>query len=143
MTDDRKGGGVSTRAEADLDALFAQARTEAHGEQMALPEALSARILADADSVLAEQAAQTQVRRARQAPVRSGFWRQLLTSIGGTPALAGLAVATVAGIWVGIVPPAGLQTGLQTVMGTTGTDDLFDIYFVDSSDVFEFAQSEG
>lgn len=123
---------------ADLDQLFAEARA---ADQMPMPAALTARILADADAILARQA--LTAHRAAAAPARGGFWAQLLKSIGGAPALAGLAVATVAGVWVGVVPPAGLQSGLQTVMGTTGTDELFDIYFVDSSEVFEFAQAEG
>ncbi|KAA2316325.1 hypothetical protein DL237_08825 [Pseudooceanicola sediminis] len=153
MTDDKNVDGLAhqqagrrQQAEAELESLFAQAR-DVPAE---LPAALTARILADADAVLAVQAndrlnARHRVPVASPAPglARGGFWAQLLKSIGGAPALAGLAVATMAGVWVGIVPPAGLQSGLQTVMGTTGTEEIFDIYFVDSSDVFEFAQTEG
>ena len=86
------------RSEAELDRLFAEATVPTPSE------ALLARVMADADAVLNERRiAQTTV------PVAPGGWfRSILTGIGGAPALAGLATATVAGIWIGYVQPGSV-----------------------------------
>lgn len=77
-----------------LDDLFAQARAVAPAPS----DALIARVLADA--VLPVQAS---------APIKAGgFWSGLMDTLGGWPAVGGLATATVAGIWVGIAPPASV-----------------------------------
>lgn len=76
-----------------LEDFFAAGRAE-----RAQPDAaLMARILADAE---AETAA-----RAAPAPVRESRLRSVLRGIGGWPALAGLATATVAGVWIGVAVP--------------------------------------
>lgn len=37
------------------------------------------------------------------------FWQELLSQIGGWPALAGMATATVAGLWIGFAAPDELE----------------------------------
>lgn len=82
-------------ADKDLEALFARAR----GIEPPLPDTLAARILADADAVLAPAAVPP--------PPRAG-WRALLAALGGWPAAGGLALATAAGVMIGINPDTGL-----------------------------------
>lgn len=70
-------------------------------------------------------------RASAPAPVaRRGFWSQLIATIGGWPALAGLATAGVAGLWIGAVPPAMLQTLASDLTGAAETTED-DIYLVD------------
>ncbi|SEW10852.1 hypothetical protein SAMN05444851_1451 [Aliiroseovarius sediminilitoris] len=38
-----------------------------------------------------------------------GFWTDLKASLGGWPALAGMATATVAGVWIGFAAPTQLE----------------------------------
>lgn len=94
-----------------LDDLFAVARDVA-------PEpgdALMARVLADA------------VPPAVAAPVafRQGIWARVSEMLGGWPAISGLAAATVAGIWVGVAPPASVENLAASVMGDAVTVSLF------------------
>ena len=136
MTDGRKDKDLFS--DDALEDLFAQARGEA--QEIALPEALMARILSDADTVQS-------AREADFAPVsaqrgRSGL-RGIFAAIGGFPAVAGLAAATVAGLWIGITPPAALQSGMQAVTGATASEEIFDFYVVDSADTYDFTQVEG
>ncbi|MBT8408818.1 MAG: dihydroorotate dehydrogenase [Alphaproteobacteria bacterium] len=42
------------------------------------------------------------------APARAGLLARISEAIGGWPAMAGLATATVAGIWIGYAQPVGL-----------------------------------
>lgn len=80
-----------------LEAAFVQARM-----QDAVPsEALLDRIMLDADSVLADST--PVLERPRQ-----GFGAVLLDAIGGWPSFSGLAAATVAGLWIGVAPPAAV-----------------------------------
>lgn len=70
-------------------------------------------------------------RAAAPAPVpRRRLWSQLIATIGGWPALAGLATAGVAGLWIGAVPPAMLQTLASDLTGAAETTED-DIYLVD------------
>lgn len=85
------------RDAADLEDLFAAARSA----RPPLPEHLNAEILADA--------AQLQPVRPAPAPRRSPplpRWRQLLAAVGGWPAAGGLAMASAAGLWLGLAPPS-------------------------------------
>lgn len=72
------------------------------------PELL-ARVLADAEAV---GAALRPVRN-QAGPPRADRLRDVFRALGGWPAMTGLAAATVAGIWIGLSPPAGLQAGLS------------------------------
>ncbi len=75
-----------------LDQMLDGLRSEALGD---LPDGLEARIVADAEAVLA-----TQVRP-------PSIWTRISEAIGGWPAAAGLVAAGLAGVWVGVSPPEG------------------------------------
>ena len=96
-----------------LDNLFAQARAVT-----AVPsDDLVARVLADAGSV--------------QPPVtpvsarRLGLWFRMSEAIGGWPAVSGLAAATIAGVWVGVAPPASIEDLTATFIGDEVSISLF------------------
>jgi hypothetical protein len=78
--------------DALLEALFAEAAGDGKPE---VPADLMARILADAEAMQPTAAALA----AR--PARQGLFSQFMQAIGGWPSLAGLATATVAGVWIG------------------------------------------
>ncbi|WP_119840715.1 hypothetical protein [Pseudooceanicola algae] len=155
MTDRSNDTGLSTGlSDAAMEAFFAEMRSEqeagrAGGQTGSLPDTLTARILADAETALADRAtadraASGAVDRepARQTGLR-GLWARILGAIGGAPALAGLAAATMAGVWIGITPPTALQTGMQAMIGSTSNEELFEYYVVDSTDFYDFGQVEG
>lgn len=98
----------------DLDDLFAGARK---GPQPS--PALMARILADA---VAEQPRPA----ARPAPVRFTF-RALIAALGGMGAMAGLATAAVAGVWIGLAPPTAVGD-LAAALWTVGDGDQVDLF---------------
>jgi hypothetical protein len=89
-----------------LEALFAEAR------KARPPGALVARVLADAEAA-------RPVRRA-------GFGAALLRAIGGWPAAAGLAAASVAGLMIGYATPDALPF-LGTAVTADTTFDLIDL----------------
>ena len=80
-----------------------------------------ARVMADADAVLAERSAGP-----AQVVVRQGWLGAALKGIGGWPALAGLATATVAGIWIGFAQPGSLGSVADGVLETQSAYDLGD-----------------
>jgi hypothetical protein len=109
-----------------LAAFFAAGRDEVP----ALPDALMARILADAAMV--QTAAQQAARPAPVAPRRrAGVWRTLSQVIGGRGAVAGLLSATLAGLWLGFSPPAQLaaltRSVTQSVLGDPTVLDGLDL----------------
>ncbi|MGQ0565527.1 MAG: dihydroorotate dehydrogenase [Gemmobacter sp.] len=80
----------------DLDDLFAAARADAARPS----DGLMARVLADADALQPQ----------RRAPARPRFrLSALIAALGGMGAMAGLATATVAGLWIGLAPPAAVD----------------------------------
>lgn len=81
--------------------------------------ALHARIMADADAVLKA--------RAPSVP-RPSVWRGILAALGGWPTFAGLATATVAGVWIGVSPPDMVAPWIdtQTVEYLPGFDALLE-----------------
>lgn len=84
---------------------------------------LMARIMADAHThIPAAQVAQTP-----QPTVRRGMFASLLDAVGGWPSLAGMATATVAGVWIGFSQPAGLDLVAEQLMGTSDTTYLVDL----------------
>jgi hypothetical protein len=91
-------------------------------------DALMARVLADA---CAAQPATRPSRRPAAWPV------QLFRALGGWPAVAGLSAATLAGIWLGISPPAPLAAVAAPLLGDPGG-----VYLVDLAPgaTFELAQ---
>ena len=100
-----------------LDDFFDAARAEAPVPSAAL----LGRVLADAG---AEQAAWP-VRGAVAAPARGGVLAAILGLLGGWPAVAGMASAAVAGLWIGVAAPdtvTGLA-GLSSATTATATAD--------------------
>ncbi|MBA83961.1 MAG: dihydroorotate dehydrogenase [Rhodobacteraceae bacterium] len=116
----------------DLDDLFAQARA-----QDAMPSAdFMQQVLDDA---LAAQpgpvvVGPVVVARGR----RGGRLRQFLNAVGGWPAMAGLATAGVAGLWIGVNPPDTLATTAETFLGAET-----DLYLVDLMPGYDFTLAEG
>lgn len=102
-------------SEAEIDRLLAKTAAPVPSE------ALMARVMADADAVLAE-------RRAGPTPAAApqGWFKGALQAIGGWPALAGLATATMAGIWIGFAQPGALGTVADGVLATSSDYDLGD-----------------
>lgn len=79
----------------DLDGLLAEARG---GTPEPSPDLL-ARVLSDGLALQPQP-------RARRATARPGLWAMLAGAVGGVTGLAGLATATVAGLWIGFAQPA-------------------------------------
>ena len=100
-----------------LEAYFRAARESAPQPD----EALIARILADADTVRASAAAP------RPARARPGHLAQLFRVIGGWPAAAGLATVAVAGVWLGISPPALLADTAGAYLSSDAAALIIDI----------------
>lgn len=94
-----------------LNDIFATARAQTPKPD----DLLMARVLADAARV--------------SAPVptisRPGFWARLSDTLGGWPAIGGLAAATVAGVWVGVAPPASVEDLAARMIGDMVTVSLF------------------
>jgi hypothetical protein len=97
------------RDDAMLDDFFAAGRAEAP-----VPSAdLLARISADAAAQAARNAPARQPRR------RRGLFATISEAIGGWPALAGLASAAAAGVWIGVAQPTALAAVTGGLIGTT------------------------
>lgn len=102
------------RNEEMLDNLIGQAKADRHE----VPDQLLNRVFADA---LAAQPAPVGERR------QSGRLRRFLSAIGGWPAIAGMAAATLAGVWIGVSPPAGLNDVAEIIFfGATEAEFAFD-----------------
>ena len=98
----------NTLSTAELDGLLAEAASLATTPSSDLMQ----RIIADADAVT--DAEKIRPEPAHQ-PQRRGLLAGLLAAIGGWPAMAGLATATVAGVWIGYASPDtldGIASGL-------------------------------
>ena len=79
-------------------------------------EALMARVLADA------RRAPTEMPHS-PAPSR---WNVLHDLLGGWPTMGGLAIAGVAGLWVGVAPPNSVENIVAGLFGTIDTVSLLD-----------------
>lgn len=106
-----------------LDDIFAAARAETPR----VPDALLARVLADAARMVPEPAP------------RQSLWDALLDMIGGWPSVGGLAMAGVAGVWVGFAPPALVSTWTDDLIGTPVSIDLLG----DGADYFTEGLADG
>jgi len=96
-----------------LDDLFAQAR-----EVKPVPsDDLMARVLADADSMLPSSGVMS--------AAQTSLWARIMDAIGGWPAVSGLAAATVAGVWVGVAPPASVEDLTASFIGDEVSISLF------------------
>ena len=98
-------------------------------------DALMARIMADADRVQAERAAMPAPVRPQR---RRGRLAWLAAALGGWPAMAGLAAATVAGLWIGVSAPAGLTGIAQELIA--GGDEA---YLIDLDPDATFVLADG
>lgn len=103
----------------DLDDLFAVAR----GTVPQPSAALMARILADA---VAEQPRPATRPVPRLVPVRFSL-RALIAALGGMGAMAGLATAAVAGVWIGLTPPTVVDD-LAATLWTVDEGDQVDLF---------------
>lgn len=118
-----------------LEAFFDAARKTAPAPDTAF----MARILEDALSVQAEAAAITP-----PAAKRGGIISQILRGIGGWPALTGLAAATVAGVWIGVNPPAAVSDQLASLIGTSSaTTDADSDWLLDPLTEYDIAMTGG
>lgn len=104
------------RAEDRLGALFAAARREAQD----LPPGLQSRILADATRIGAAYGDA----RSRVSP--GDRLRRIRDMLGGWPAMAGLATACAAGVWIGLAPPSFLPDPVDLVLGDQSVLDQID-----------------
>ena len=96
-----------------LEDIFAKARAATP----APADDLMKRVLADADAL--------QPRPSAASVPAMGIWSRMLDAIGGWPAAGGLVAATVAGIWVGIAPPASVEDLTATMIGDEVSISLF------------------
>ena len=112
--------------DTDLDSLFVAARAG-----RPIPSAdLTVRIVADA------QAVQSTFRPA-PAPARPRRWAGWIAAMGGNGVLAGLATATLAGLWLGFAQPAPVLTLTQTVSDAFAADaGLGSVELIPSLDSF-------
>lgn len=104
MTDDKLN-------EDELNAVFEAA---ARDRPVPSPDWL-ARVVADADR---ERIAP------RTAPLPS-IWAQLSAILGGWRGVGGLALASAAGLWIGIAPPAVLGDPVNTALATDPAVEVF------------------
>lgn len=105
---------MTDKDNAFLEDFFAAARAA----DDAVPDALLDRVIADAALV-------------PRMPVKETLWSSLVAAIGGWPALSGVAMAGLIGIWVGFVPPTQLESFAADVLGTTTS-----VTFIDEFDDF-------
>ena len=114
MTNSAKNVAAQQRADDQLiDKLFADV---ADVDFAPAPD-FTARVLADAARVQAQISAAP----SRKSPT---IFVQLGELLGGWPAMGGLATAGVAGLWIGLAPPAELEAYAAELLGTSETIDL-------------------
>lgn len=104
-----------------LDVFFDAARDSTP----ALSEAALARMTSQALAIQTELTAPAPAARRRP-----GVFVAMLAAIGGWPAMAGLATAGVAGLWIGAMPPVAL-VNLAVDMGAVTNTAEDDSYLVD------------
>ena len=125
-----------------LEDLFAAARSE----PAQLPQALQAAMLADAQQVQQDRAkamvpgGSKMGLHPQKLPAR--LWQQFTSAVGGWPALGGLAVASLCGLWIGLAPPSFLPDPVASFAsyssGSQLVSDLdYDVSFLMSDEVFE------
>lgn len=116
-----------------LDVFFEAAREH----RLHPSDALMSKVLADG---LAQQAGMTRpdARPARRGGVFSG----LFSALGGWPAMAGLATAAAAGIWIGVSPATGLSDRVSTALAS-GADEAYVIDYSRDYAALLFEGEEG
>lgn len=104
----------------DLDALLGEA-----AEQRAeLSAALMARILSDAKAAHIPAPKPIPVKKTRGLP---DWISSLVTGLGGGGAIAGLSLAGLTGLFLGMAEPAALQSVTALLSGETGQLDQMDL----------------
>lgn len=98
-----------------------------------------ARVLSDAEAMQPAALGVMQSMPPQQSSLKE-FFDALSDAIGGWRAFAGLAMAAVTGLWIGISPPAGLIEPFGSVLGTD-TSALSDAF--EYGDGFDFTMFEG
>lgn len=130
---------ISPALLSELDALFSDAKQERPVLSARLENAVLADALAAMPAVQHERAAD----RSAGSSAAGGMFRQLSEAVGGWPSLSGMAVASLAGLWVGFLPPSALttieslaRTGLTgEIHGDVASFDGFDLAVVMSEDM--------
>lgn len=103
-------------SEADLDQLF----SEMQNSTPAPSAELLARLTEDAEAVQTARHQEFQ----KPKPQKVSLWRSFTEAIGGWPAVAGLSLAGVTGIWLGAVPPEFLSTQIDILASASTSEDL-------------------
>jgi len=111
-----------------LEAFFDAARAETQ----TAPAALTARIAAQGRALAPPP-------QPDPTPSRRGLrpWRQIVDALGGWPALAGLATACAAGVWIGLAPPSNWPDPAAAVFPTQSQIDWLDLEPLELSAVIE------
>ncbi|MBL4811578.1 MAG: hypothetical protein JKX69_04285 [Rhodobacteraceae bacterium] len=131
MTEERKKFTLAQEAVmAEVEAALTQAQRSA---PQVSPDFM-ARIAAQG-AAMQPQAVAARPVEAVTPPV--GFWAALAAAIGGWPTMSGLALATIAGVWIGAAPPDSLTNLASSVLGAElgsgvtinllGDNDLFEL----------------
>ena len=95
-----------------LDALFVEAVNDASTQPS---ESFMARVVTDALA-----------RQSMPKIVQPSLWAQITAMVGGWQGMGGLVAATCAGFWIGINPPEGLPTQLETFLGSETSVSLLE-----------------
>lgn len=132
----------SLSIEDHLEDLFAAARSA----PPQLPAALQSAMLADAQHIQQERASALAAADVVKISARQGLvlrlWQQFTAAVGGWPALGGMAVASLSGLWIGLAPPSFLPDPVESLAsyssGTQLLSDLgYDVSYLMSDEVFE------
>ncbi len=106
----------------DLDDLFAIAAAET--TVAVPPDALLARVLADAVREQARPNVAHSESVGAAAPAGHGFWAGLAALFGGGGVLAGLGTAAVAGLYLGFAQPAAMGQWSDAFLGSGSLDSV-------------------
>jgi hypothetical protein len=102
----------------DLDQLL-----RSRAKPVPVPDALMARILADAAREQPRPAPHVTTAPQRPAPAR-GLWQAMSDLFGGGGVLAGLASLACFGVYLGAAQPSGLTNWTQTLLASNAVDEL-------------------
>lgn len=111
-----------TQSKPPLDDPLEAALAHARQARPEMPDCLLARVMADAEAEMPQ-------------PRRLPVWRQIFGTLGGWPAMAGLAATACVGLWVGGAMPDDVMFAFDPVTSAaleTGTGlSAFDLLLVD------------
>ncbi|WP_052245163.1 hypothetical protein [Halocynthiibacter namhaensis] len=130
---------ASITDEAFLDDLFQSARSVDLDD--AQNDGFMARMMADAFDAQDDLLAVPETTAASELAPRRSWLRAFSDAIGGWPSFAGMAVATLAGIWIGMTPPAGLTDLAPLALADTESTALVEAFGFATG--FDSLQEEG